>query len=116
MDHEAGLVDAVAGAGIEHQLAVEIDFHQAGGDDLLIGVAVGIDEEVAVLARYAARDVVVDQVVHAEQRDEAVAGRDIHAHGPFLRADFAFQRNCFWMRKVGHGGSLRAPELSHAGL
>jgi hypothetical protein len=91
VDHEAGQVDAVAGARIQHQLAVEVDLDQARGGDFLVGVAVGVDEEVAVLARHAPGYVVVDEVVHAEQRDQAVAGRDVHAHLPFLRAHLAAQ-------------------------
>jgi hypothetical protein len=116
VDHEAGLVDAVAGAGIEHQPAVEVDFHEARGGDFLVGVSIGVDEEVTLLAGHAARDVVVDQVVHAEQRDQPVAGRDVHAHRPLFGTYPVSWRYRFRLRKIAHGRCLLTPELSHAAL
>jgi hypothetical protein len=50
VDDEAGVVDAVAGARVLHHLAVEIDLHQARRGDLVVGHAVGVDQEVAFLA------------------------------------------------------------------
>ena len=66
VDHEAGVVDAVAGARVLHHVAVEVDLHQARRGDLVVGHAVGVDQEVAFLAGHARRDVVVDEVVHAD--------------------------------------------------
>ena len=67
-------------------VAVEVDLHQARGGDLVVGHAVGVDEEVAFLAGHARRDVVVDQIVHAVVVDQAVARREIDARLPTLRA------------------------------
>src|SRR5690606_21073899 len=60
VDDEARLVDAVAGPRVLHHVAVEVDLDQARGRDLVVGHAVGVDEEVTLLAGHARRDVVVD--------------------------------------------------------
>ena len=67
-----------------HDPAIEINLYQARGGDFVIGHAVRVDEEMAFLARHARRDVVVDEVVHAEMMDQAVAGGEVHARVPFF--------------------------------
>src|SRR6266571_4775608 len=65
VDDEAGLVDAIAGAGVLHHASVEIDLHQAGSRNFIVRHTVGIDQEMAFLARGARRNVVVHEVIHA---------------------------------------------------
>src|SRR5688572_25074814 len=48
---------------------------------------------------------VVDEVVHAEQRDEAVARGHVDAHFPLLGADLAAQRINPYLGQVAHSVS-----------
>ena len=84
VNDEAGDVDAVVG-GVEQRVAVEVDLDQAGGVDLFVQHAVGIDQEVIVAARHAAGDVVGDHLGHAVHRGQPIAGGEIDAGLPFLR-------------------------------
>ena len=62
---------------------VEIDLDEGRSSDLLVHVTVGIDEQVIVRSGNARRDMVVDQIAHAEMRYEAIARREIDAGIPF---------------------------------
>ena len=84
VDYEAGLVDAVAGAGVEHHVAFEVNLHQARRGDLVVHQAIGVDEEMPFFARHAGRDVVIDEVVHPVVVDEPVAGGKIDTRAPFI--------------------------------
>ena len=91
VDHEAGAVDAVVEAVVELRLgedvAVVVDLEQARRGDLLVEQAVGVDQEGIVLARHPHRDVVGDQVGHAVEVDQPVAGGEIDTSLPFLGRD-----------------------------
>ena len=56
-------------------------------DSLLEHQPVGIDQELLRRARYACADVGEDQVVPAEQRDQAVGGGQVDTLAPFLGAE-----------------------------
>ena len=45
MDHVARLVDVVVGVGLPHDVAVEVDLHQARGGDLLVRQPVEVDQQ-----------------------------------------------------------------------
>ncbi len=95
VDHEAGAVDAVVEArpelGLGQHVAVVVDLDQARGGDLLVEHAVGVDQEMVGLARHAHRDVVGDQVGHAVDVHQPVAGGEIDAGLPFLGRDLRFE-------------------------
>ena len=84
MDDVAGRVDRIVVFGLQHGIAVEIDLDQARGRDLLVQHAVGIDEDVVLGLGHARGDVVVDEVGHAVERHQPVAGGQIDARLPFL--------------------------------
>ena len=98
MDGEARRVDAVF--ALAELVAVQIDLHQARRRDFLEHQPVRVDQEVMIGARHARRDVGVDQVVPAIQRDETIAGGEIdalvplgvrHAGGNLLQASFGWR-------------------------
>ena len=98
MDGEARRVDAVF--ALAELVAVKIDLHEARRGDFLEHQPVRVDQEVMVRPRHARRDVGVDQVVPAVQRDETIAGGEIdalvplgvrHAGGNLLQASFGWR-------------------------
>src|SRR3954447_20129706 len=78
VDDEAGLVDGLIGA--PDDVAVEVDLDQARGGDLAEMQTVGIDEEMVGRTWYARRDMGEDEIVHAEMRDQPIAGGEFDAH------------------------------------
>ena len=76
-------VDSVVTVWIGEYVPVEIDLDEGRSSDLLVHVTVGIDEQVIVRSGNARRDMVVDQIAHAEMRYEAIARREIDAGIPF---------------------------------
>ena len=89
VDHKAGLVHFV-GRAIDF-VAFQIDFDQAGGRDFIKGVAKGVEQKMLVVAAWHhRRDVGVNQIGPAKVRRQAVAGGQLHAGLPLLRADFVF--------------------------
>ena len=85
-------------------LPSQIDLDQARRRDFVEHQAVRVDQEVMVGARHARRDVGVDQIVPAIQRDEAIAGGEIdalvplgvrHAGRDFLQASFGWRHGRF---------------------
>ncbi|KAG0923630.1 hypothetical protein G6F31_019432 [Rhizopus arrhizus] len=86
MDHIAGRIDAVTGGRRAEDIAGQIDLDQAGRGDFVIHHAVGVDQQVIVRAGDARGDMVVDQVAHSEVRHQPVAGGQLDAGVPFLRA------------------------------
>ena len=85
VDGEPGRVDLVG--AFEHLAALEVDLDEARGRDLLEEHPVRVDEEVVLRPRHPRRDVREDEVVPAEAGDEAVAGGEVDAPCPLLRAD-----------------------------
>ena len=84
MDHEGRGVDLVG--RVVELAALDVDLHQAGRRDLVEQQPVRVDQELILAARHAQRDVVVDQVVHAEPGDHAVAGRQLDPGIPLRRS------------------------------
>jgi hypothetical protein len=107
MDDKSGVVDAVAGTGVEHDVSVEVDLQQAGRGDLVVHHAVGVDEEVPFLAGHARRDVVIDKVIHAVVVDEAIAGGEIDARFPFGGRDAAAHRLDLQEGQIAHPSIMR---------
>src|SRR3954469_11823115 len=114
MDDEPGMVDAVAGAGVLHHLSVAVDLDQARGGDLVVGHAVGVDEEVPFLARDVRRDVVVDQVVHPVVVHQAVARGEVYARFPLLGRDPLAHRRHLQFGEIAHGRIMHAAMLQAA--
>src|SRR4026208_471444 len=84
VDGVAGGVDVVR--TLQRLLPMEVDAHQARRGDLLEHEPVRLDQEV-MRAGHARRDVREHQIVPAEVRHEAIAGREIDARPPLLRSD-----------------------------
>ncbi len=76
VDDETGEIDRLVGLPVD-DISVQIDLDQVGCRDLLVRKPEGIDEEVLFITGNPHRDVIVDQVVHAEHGGEAVRGREI---------------------------------------
>jgi len=85
---------------------VEIDFHQARRGDLVEQHPIGVDEKLVLGPGHPDRDVGEDEVRPPELGYEAVAGGQIHAHGPFLGRDDFFQRRNAEIVLGVHRGSL----------
>ena len=81
MDREARGIDRIV--GLADRVAVLVDLDQRGRGDLAEQHAVGVEQEV-VGARHPQRDMRAEEVAPAVMVDEAVAGREIAAHFPFL--------------------------------
>jgi hypothetical protein len=64
-------------------VALGVDLDEGRRGDLVEQQTVGIDEELVVVPRHARRNVVIDQVVHAEPGDHAIAGGELDADLPF---------------------------------
>jgi hypothetical protein len=77
VDHEAGLVHF--SLGVVHLVAVQVDLHQRRRRHFRKQQPVRVDQKVMLRPRHARRDVVVDEVVHAEVRHQPVAGGELHA-------------------------------------
>ena len=90
VDDEAGRVDREG--RVDQLVALLVDLHQRRGGDLVEHQAVGIDQEVVLGAGHARADVREDQVAPAVERDQPVAGGQVHAQLPFLGADDFLQR------------------------
>ncbi len=78
---EAGRIDRPV--GMPDHVAVDVDLHEIRRADLTVMEPERIDQEVAVLARHAQRDMVVDQLGPAEMIEDPVSGRELHARLPF---------------------------------
>ena len=85
MNRETGRVDVIR--AVEDLLAPQIHFHHAGGRDFAEHQSVRIDQEMMFRPRDAGRNVRENQVVPAEHRHQAVAGREVNPLLPFRRAD-----------------------------
>src|SRR5260221_8307090 len=83
MNGDPRLVDA--GALWREDLAVEVDPDERGRRDLLEHRAERIDQEMLVVARYPRRDMGVDDIVHAVERHQPVAGGEGDARFPLAR-------------------------------
>ena len=81
VDIEVTVIEFVAGL---------VHAYQAGSGDLVEHHAVGIDQEVMLVAGDAGRQVGKDQVVPAVQGDQPVGGGQIHTQLPFFCADGVF--------------------------
>ena len=92
VDDIAGMIDPVMGVGLEHDIAVEVDLVEARRRDLGIELAVGVDEDMARLARHPRGDVVVDEIGHAVGVDEAITGGQIVPRLPLFRRHLVFDR------------------------
>jgi len=73
VNHIPGFVDVVVGLRFPENLAVDMDFDQALGGDLLIEKAVKIEQDDIVFAGNTRGDVVIDEVGHAVYIDQAIA-------------------------------------------
>jgi hypothetical protein len=87
-------------------VAVDVDLDQARGGDLLAEVAIGVDQELVVLARHPHRDVVVDQVGPAVMGDQPVGGGQFDPRLPLLVAHALADRRHSRRFDDLHGGSL----------
>src|SRR5262249_36171569 len=74
VNHISGFVDVVVGLRFPENLAVDMDFDQARGGDLLVEKAVKIEQHGVVFAGNTGGDVVIDEVGHAVDIDQAIAG------------------------------------------
>ena len=110
VDHIAGGIDRVVVIGLQDGLALEVDLDEARGGDLLIQHAVGIDQHVLVGTRHARRDVVVDEVRHAVERNKPVAGGEIDARAPFLGGHSFPQRATRKRQCASHATNLPETE------
>ena len=103
VDDVAGRVHRVVEAvRLRDHVAGEVDLDQAGGGDLLVQHAVGVDQDVVLRPGDARGDVVVDEVGHAVARDQPVARGEVDAHVPFGRA-----------HAVAHRGGAERQDASH---
>ena len=90
--HVHGAVDAEA-SGVHFivaghdDVAFEIDLDQIGGGDLVEHQAIGIDQKMMFGPRHARRQMGEDHVGPAVVVDQAIGGRQIDPHLPFLGAD-----------------------------
>ena len=84
---EARDVDVIAVVGLQQRIAVDVDLDEVRCRDLLVEHPVGVDEIAALFARNARTDVVVDQVGHAMDGHQPVAGGEIDPGLPFLQRD-----------------------------
>jgi hypothetical protein len=107
VDHEAGRVD-LAGAAVD-DAPFEVDLHEVRGGDLLVGEAVVVDEVAVLLAGHLRRDVVEDEVRHAEELHQAVARGEIDARSPFRGAAFLLRLK---RGEKAHPGNLLLYTLS----
>ena len=82
VDDEAGRVEGVV-AGLD-EVAVKVDFDQAGGGHFVVAEAVGVDQEVVVGSGDAQRDVAVDEFAPAEGVEDSVGGGELLAQFPFV--------------------------------
>ena len=103
VDHKAGAVDAVIGIRLPDDIPLDINLDQARCGDLPVKKPVEIDQQV-IRIRNARRNVVVDQVRHAEVIDQTVAGGEIDTRPPFRVAHFTADGAEF--RAVIHGSSV----------
>jgi hypothetical protein len=87
VDDEGSDIDAVR--RVVELVALGVDLHEGRRVDLVKQQAVGVDEEPVFVLRHARRDVIVDQVVHAEPGDHAIAGGELDAGVPLARIDCA---------------------------
>ena len=85
MDDEGRDVDGLR--RVVELVALGVDLHQARRRDLVEQQPVGINEELILVAGNAQRNVIVDQVVHAELGDHAIAGCKLDAGIPLRRFD-----------------------------
>src|SRR5215470_7606589 len=76
---------------LPQHVPVEVHLDQRGGAHLVVHHAERVKEKL-LLARDPRRDVVVDEVVHAEVAHEPIRARTVDAGLPLGRADLAFQR------------------------
>src|SRR6185369_16162652 len=74
------------------RVAVDINLDQAGGVDLLVEHAVGIEQKLVGRSRYPAGDMVGDHLGHSVHRGETVAGGEIDPRLPFFSADLFADR------------------------
>ena len=86
VDHKAGLVDRIL-RGVEQDLAIDVDADEAGGGDLVVQHAVGVEQELVGGAGDACRNVVRGQLGHVEHFRQPVGGCQVDADVPFLLAD-----------------------------
>jgi hypothetical protein len=91
MNDKARDIDVVV-AGVEQGVAIDVDLDQARRVHLLIEHAVGIDQELIVMPRHAAGNVVRDPLGVAVHRGQAITGGEIDARFPFLGADLLADR------------------------
>jgi len=82
MDHVSRRVDRRR-LGIDRG-AIQVHLDQRRGRDLLVERAEGVEQEMRLGPRDAGRNVVVDQVVHAEMRDQPVGGGQVDPGLPFI--------------------------------
>src|SRR5712691_10894532 len=75
VNDEPRLIDRVLAA--LDKIAVEVDFDQARGSDFAEMQPVRIDEEMVIPSWNARRDMGEDEIVHAEMRDQPIAGGEL---------------------------------------
>ncbi|MNI56518.1 hypothetical protein D3C73_1115280 [compost metagenome] len=81
MDGETRSVDHLAfGVARVHRVAVQVDLHQILRTHFVKQHAVAVDQEMMFVAGHPCADVGVDQVRHAEMRDQAVQRRQFFTH------------------------------------
>src|SRR5580692_1202325 len=85
MNDEGGDVDAVC--RVVKLVAAGVDLHQARRGDLVEQEAVGVDQKLVLMSGDTQRNMIVDQIIHAELRHHAVAGGELDPRIPFGRID-----------------------------
>jgi hypothetical protein len=85
VNHVPRFIDVVVCVGLPDGLAVDVDLYQAGSDDFLVEQAVEIEQDNIFLTRHTRGDMIVDEICHPIDIDEAIAGGEIKTCLPFLR-------------------------------
>ncbi len=96
VDGETGRVDVVI--AVVELVTFLIHPHQAGGGDLVEHHAVGVDQEMMLVAGDAGGKVGKDKIIPAVQGNEPVGGGEIHAQLPFFGADGVFGGDGSWVK------------------
>src|SRR5262245_44705599 len=85
INHLYRFIDFVVCFVLPNDLAVDVDLYQAGSGDFLVEQAVEIEQDNIFLTRHTRGDVIVDEICHAIDVDEAITRGEIKASLPFLR-------------------------------
>src|SRR5262245_2417816 len=113
VNHVSRFIDVVVGVGLPDDLAVDVDLYQAGSGDFLVEEAVEIEQKHIFLARNARGDVVIDEIGHVVDIDEAITGGEIEPRLPLLWRNSVLDR-----REIGriiHGVVLFRRALTRPG-